>query len=144
MESFLFKAQKVQPEWHLNHCLEIIRDKTVHISSDSFKVLRVSAEEAQLAWRATRQPCVDVSEGSQNSIPPVTFCNLPPPKCHLAPIQRLQRSQSRPQKPNVSWKHLQQSRWQTGLHLLVYLKIAFASRLFCSDKGSFTRPLHSS
>lgn len=51
-----------------------------------------------------------VSEGSQNSIPPATFCNLSPPKYHLAPVQRLQRSQPRPQKLNMSWKHLQQSR----------------------------------
>lgn len=61
VESFLFKPQKVQPEWCLNHCLDIIRDKTVHISSNSFKVLRVSAEEAQLAWRVTRRPWLDMS-----------------------------------------------------------------------------------
>lgn len=60
-ESFLLKAHKVQPEWFSIHCLEINRDQTVHISWNSFKDLRVSADEAQLAWRATHQPLLDIS-----------------------------------------------------------------------------------
>lgn len=101
VENVLFQAQKVQPEWCLNQCLEIYRDQAGHISLDSFKVLRVSVEEAQLACRVRY-----VSEGSQNSIPPATFRNLPPPTRHLAPVQRLQRSQPlRPQRPSVWWKH---------------------------------------
>lgn len=67
------------------------------------------------------------------------FATCPLLKCHLAPVQRLQHSQPRPQKPNASWKRSQQSRWQSALHLLVYLKISFASRLFWSDEGRFAR-----